>query len=147
MAYCKNCGAQMADHLHYCTACGAPMGELPAEPVNTAREHDFTSNFDTRDIEDNKWLAIFSYFGLVPMIFAMIAKPNSRFIRFHINQGLNLFLLGLVSAVVGLIPFLGWVAAGVAGIFSVVCIILGIINCVNGKAKELPVIGKIRIVR
>lgn len=146
MAYCKNCGTQMEDGVRFCPACGTSVDEAPAasKPV---RETDTTHRFDAQDIADNKWLSIFCYFGILTMIFALIAKPDSKFVKYHANQGLNLQLLGIASAVVCIIPILGWIAAGVAGIFSLVCVILGIINCVNGRAKELPVIGSIRIIR
>ena len=146
MKICKNCGMQMEDGVHFCPACGTSVEDViaAAKPV---RETDTTYRFDSRDIADNKWLSIFCYFGILTMIFALIAKPDSRFVKYHANQGLNLFLLSLASAVVCIVPILGWIAAGVAGIFSLVCVILGILNCVNGRAKELPVIGSIRIIR
>lgn len=146
MAFCKNCGAQMEDGARFCPACGV-FAEDVQETRQRVRETDSTSRFDSLDIADNKWLSIFCYFGILTMIFALIAKPDSKFVKYHANQGLNLVLLGFASMVVCVIPFLGWIAAGVAGVFSLVCIILGIINCVNGKAKELPIIGSIRIIR
>lgn len=147
MGYCKNCGAQMNDGVHFCPSCGTPVEEFRMESAVPVRETDTTAQYDPRDIADNKFLAIFCYFGILTMIFALIAKPDSRFVKYHANQGLNLLLLGMAGGIVCIIPIIGWIAAGVAGIFSLVCIILGVINCVNGRAKELPVIGRIRIIR
>ena len=146
MAFCKNCGAQMDDGVRYCPACGSVADEFTA-PQQTAREKDTTGRFDRQDIADNKFLAIFCYFGILTIILALIAKPDSRFVRYHANQGLIVVVLAAAATVVGIIPILGWIAAGVAGIFSLVCVILGVINCVNGRAKELPLIGAIRIIR
>lgn len=146
MAFCKNCGTQMEDGIRFCPACGTSADDTPAA-VKPARETDTTARFDPQDIADNKWLAIFCYFGIMTMIFALIAKPDSKFIKYHANQGLDLMILGVASIVVCIIPILGWIVAGVASIFSLVCSIIGIVNCCNGRAKELPLIGGIRIIR
>ena len=146
MAFCRNCGAQMDDGVRFCPACGTSADEYTA-PEQTAHETDTTGRFDRQDIADNKFLAIFCYFGILTMIFALIAKPDSKFIKYHANQGLTLVILGAAAAVVGIIPILGWIAAGVAAIFALVCTVLGIVNCVNGRAKELPLVGAIRIIR
>lgn len=147
MVFCKNCGTQMDENMHFCANCGTPVdGAMPpvAAPV---RVTDVTDQYDPADIADNKWLAIFNYFGILTSIFALIAKPDSRFIKFHANQALLLTLLGFASVIVCIIPILGWIAAAICGIFNFVCIILGIINCCKGRAKELPLIGGIRIIR
>lgn len=146
MAFCKNCGTQMDDGIRFCPACGTSTDEAPVA-VKPIRETDTTARFDPQDIADNKWLAIFCYFGILAMIFALIAKPDSKFIKYHANQGLDLMILGVASVVVCIIPILGWIVAGVASIFSFVCSIIGIVNCCNGRAKELPLVGGIRIIR
>ena len=147
MAFCRNCGAQMSDNTQFCTQCGAPVGAPQAAPVAAPRNTDHTRSFDPKDLEDNKWLAIFCYFGILWMTFALIAKPDSKFIRFHANQALVLSILGIAAAIVAIIPILGWIAAFAAGIFSIVCTILSIINCCKSRAKELPLIGAISIIR
>lgn len=146
MAFCKNCGTQMEDGIRFCPACGTSADDAPAA-VKPARETDTTHTFDPQDIADNKWLSIFCYFGIMTMIFALIAKPDSKFIKYHANQGLDLMILGIASVVVCIIPILGWIVAGVASVFSTVCSIIGIVNCCKGRAKELPLVGGIRIIR
>lgn len=59
--------------------------------------------------------------------------------KFHINQGLVLWLFALLSA----IPIIGWIWA----IFILVCWILGILNASNDDEKELPLIGACRIIK
>lgn len=159
MSNCKKCGAEIEDGVKFCPSCGtateekadATSGKSFADSVadlnNTA---DTTAEFDAKDIEDNKVMALLSYIGplfLVPML----AAANSKFARYHANQGLVLFLaeliLGAVSWVLNFIPisFVWWLFGSVSGLASLIYLILGIYNAVSGKAKELPLIGHIRL--
>ena len=55
---------------------------------NTA---DTTAEFDPKDISDNKGISILSYLG--PLVFIpMFAKKDSKYARFHANQGLTMFI-------------------------------------------------------
>lgn len=120
---------------------------------------------DAQDVQQNKILALVSYLGYFFFI-PMIVKPQSRYLRFHGNQGLTLLLteivLGVVHAVLcgifGLIGLAGIPGAIISSIFIVlfsiaiygailVWVIFGIVNAVTGKAKELPLIGRIRILK
>lgn len=126
---------------------------------------DESSLQDTQDVQQNKILALVSYLGYFFFI-PMIVKPQSRYLRFHGNQGLTLLLteivLGIVHAILcglfGLFSLVGVAGAIIGGIFIVlfsiaiwgsilVWAILGIYNAVTGKAKELPLIGRIRILK
>ena len=122
---------------------------------------DTTANYAPDDIQNNKGMAILAYLSWLVLI-PLFAAKNSPFARYHTNQGLILFLLGLVWGVatkivtllLGWIPILGVVigillgiASFVVGIFSVACLVLGIVNAAQGKAKELPIIGGIRILK
>ena len=91
-------------------------------------------------------MAIFCYLGLL-LIFPVILKRDSEYVRFHINQGLVLLLFYLACAIVCVIPILGWVAGGIGAVFAIVCAIMGIVYAASGRTKELPIIGQIRIYR
>ena len=129
--------------------------EMAKDVLNTA---DTTSSFDQGDIENNKVMAILAYIGFLFLIPLLVAK-DSKFAKFHTNQGLVLFIadiiVGVVIAVVSIalafIPFVGPIVAGIVdgvlGLVIFALMILGIINAATGKAKELPVIGKIRILK
>ena len=48
------------------------------------------------------------------------------------------------------IPVVGVVIGivlGLAGVLFLVLMVLGIVNAANGKAKELPILGKIRLLQ
>lgn len=168
MAKCPKCNAELADDAKFCTACGekleaaaqpqqpipeAPKTEAEAPKAETAAASaaaatsntlqdlnntpDITDQFDAADINDNKVMAILCYLGwliLIPLI-----ASKSRYVKFHANQGLILFIAGFLS----IIPLVGWVISIVAFILA----ILGIINAVNGRAKQLPIIGKFSLIK
>lgn len=114
---------------------------------------DVTELFDPSDIESNKFLALLSYVSLLVFV-PIFDKHGSRFARFHANQGLTLFLLSVlfnaVSKLLGKIPLIGWLFDIVAGVGSL-CIlglsILGILNVVNGRARRLPFVGHIKLLK
>lgn len=142
MTFCKNCGAQIPDGSQSCPSCGASAGAS-----------DFTASFDSQDIESNKGMAILAYLSWL-VIIPLVAAPQSRFARFHANQGLVLAIIstiwGVVTGILGVIPFIGWIIAAIMGIASIaflILMIIGIVNAANGEAKELPIIGKITLIK
>ena len=44
-------------------------------------------------------------------------------------------------------PIVGWIIAPILSIVITVLAVIGIINALNGKAKELPIIGKFKILK
>ncbi len=157
MAFCNKCGNQLPDGANNCPSCGTPVGGTQNAQNfvnNMMNTNDTTSQFDPQDIANNKGMSVLAYIGILFLI-PLLACPNSRFARFHTNQGLVLFLLGLAGSVVTgtitIIPFIGWVLGPILGvavsIFELVLMIMGIINAAQGQAKELPLIGKISLIK
>jgi uncharacterized membrane protein len=163
MATCQRCGAEIPEYAKFCPKCGlnmAPVSDQPKqeEPAQiyyqpSQQPHQYAeppyayqAPQLAPDAEENRYLCMFAYFGIGVLIPAVL-KPESEFVRYHINQGLVLFMLEILSAVVCLIPFLGWAAGGVGMIFSLICIVVGIVHTCNGEMKPLPIIGKHRILR
>ena len=111
-----------------------------------------------QDIADNKTMCIFAYIGILFLI-PLLACKNSRYARFHANQGLIFFLFaivlgiadGILSIIFSFIPILGVILNILLGLVCYVLplgyMILGIYNAVKGRANELPIIGKIRIIK
>jgi uncharacterized membrane protein len=106
---------------------------------------------DAEDIERNKVFAVLAYIGILFLV-PLLAAPQSRFARFHTNQGIVLFLAGLIlcaaSAILAMIPFVGCLVAfapAVIGIGWLVLMIIGIVNAASGHYKPLPLIGHYRI--
>jgi len=187
MAFCGKCGTQVNEGVKFCPGCGsataAPAPEQQAQqqtyqqappqaaqPQPQANQNDFsakfanlnntadtTAEYDQADITNNKAMGILAYFG--PLCFIpMFAAKESKFARFHANQGLVLLIAcvaysiaaAIINAIILAISwrlyFLTSIISLVSVVFCVLCVI-GIINAANGKAKELPIIGKIKILK
>ena len=115
------------------------------EEKNMEQEVDEEEVFTPEDIEKNKTMA-----GLAYLLFflPLISCPESRYAKFHANQGLILLITGVAgSMILGFIPIFGWM---LIPFFSLGILILGIIGLVNGfggKAKRLPLIGKFTLLK
>ncbi|MCQ2456925.1 MAG: zinc ribbon domain-containing protein [Clostridia bacterium] len=114
---------------------------------------DTTDQFDKNDIEQNKVMAILAYLSWLVLI-PIFAAKDSKFARFHVNQGLVLAIAEIVFAVImGIlvkIPFIGWIFGILGGLVELVCLILlflGIMNASNGRAKELPIVGSFKLLK
>ncbi|TAH74772.1 MAG: hypothetical protein EWM47_01750 [Anaerolineaceae bacterium] len=142
---------------------GSPSQPNVFQKMNNTR--DTTAEYDPRDIADNKIMALLSYLGLLVLIPMFAAPKNSRYARFHVQQGFTLFLLYIGLAILnflmgfikttryiwgvpyqatpGIVIFIGWLL----GIPLFILSIIGIINAYQGRAKELPIIGKFKILK
>jgi uncharacterized membrane protein len=114
-----------------------------------------TTEFDPADIEQNKVMAILAYIGIL-VIVPLLAAKQSPYARYHTVQGFNLFVIAVACYIVlqilmAILPL--FVSAILSFLFSLLSIallvlaIIGIINAAQGKAKELPVIGGMRILK
>lgn len=87
---------------------------------------------------DAKTTSIVAYLTWIGFLVAILAGDKEG-ARFHVNQALVIFLFSLIS----FIPCVGWIW----GIFMVVCWFMGFIAAINQEEKEVPLIGKIRILK
>jgi uncharacterized membrane protein len=168
MIYCSKCGKQLDDNADFCTGCGVKI-EKPssaqgafdsaANAFNTINSTaDTTAEYDPADIGKNKVWAISAYFGIL-FFLPLVGCPDSKFGRFHANQGLVLLIFdiivgvvqGIVCTVLGYIFFFGGILSAVIslllGAAMLILMIIGIVNAANGRAKELPIIGGIKIIK
>jgi len=162
MAYCGKCGTKVDEGVKFCPSCGNPMeapapeqqvqtqqaqaqqSDLSAKVTNLNNTADITDQFDKDDIEKNKVMGLLAY---ILFFIPLLAAKDSPFARYHANQGLVLFLAAILSSVILIIPILGWIIAPILSIVITVLAVIGIINALNGKAKELPIIGKFKILK
>ena len=119
---------------------------------------DVTGECSAEDIQNGKVMGVLAYIGILVLI-PILAAKNNRFARFHANQGAVLFIINVVYniAVRIVVTILGLISLKLAALIStllglvswvfVILAILGIVNVVQGKAKELPVIGGIKIIK
>ena len=162
MAFCGKCGTKVDEGVKFCPSCGNPMeapapeqqaqtqqaqaqqSDLSAKVTNLNNTADITEQFDKDDIEKNKVMGLLAY---ILFFIPLLAAKDSPFARYHANQGLVLFLAAILSSVILIIPILGWIIAPILSIVITVLAVIGIINALNGKAKELPMIGKFKILK
>ena len=178
MAFCSNCGNQVAEGVKFCPLCGKPIStamaanqpsaipetgngqQQPAvenHSVAAMNTVDITTQFDPADVEKNKAMGVLAYLGILVLI-PIFAAKESPFARYHANQGLILciacilygvaysILSSIILAISWRLYFLVSIIGLVGILFAVLCVI-GIINAVNGQAKELPLIGKYRLLK
>ena len=148
MAFCPKCGTKLEDGTTFCPNCGARIDEEKSASKTDFTEDlkkladtpDTTANYSAADINNNKVMAVLCYLGILWLIPFLTAK-ESPFVKYHLNQGLTLLILGLIVAAISWIPVIGWLC----GVVVFALAIIGIVNVVNGKAQELPVIGKFKL--
>ena len=124
-----------------------------AEPGKTFEFKDRTAEFEEKDVKDNMVMGIFAYLSILVLI-PLFAAKESKYARFHTNQGIVLCIVSIITSIVlsvlTRIPFIGWlfsIIGGLIGLVWLVCAIIGIIDVVGGKARELPIIGGIKILK
>lgn len=118
----------------------ADIGNKVTQLNNTP---DSTGDFDPNDVKSNKVFAVLAYFGILVLI-PILAAKESPYARYHSNQGLILFILQIIVIILGKIAgFLGTIG----GLIVFILFIIGIVNAAQGRAKELPVIGKFRLLK
>lgn len=171
MKTCPGCNAQLEENSAFCGKCGLKLtpGQSTAQqtyqqpvyqPVIDIYNH--TAEFDSKDISDNKVIAMLCYLmGIAGILIAAICAKESAYVKFHLRQALKFevmtALLGIAAAaisVVAIIPFLGWVIAGLAYIAAVVgfaiILVLKIIaffQICKGEAKEPNIIRDFKFLK
>jgi uncharacterized membrane protein len=108
-------------------------------------EEEKTYAFTTEDIEKNKVIAALAY---ILFFLPLLVCPDSKFGRFHANQGLLLLILSFAGNIAGwLLPVLGGFVSLIFSVLVLVLAVMGIVSALNGEAKELPVIGKYALIK
>jgi uncharacterized membrane protein len=95
---------------------------------------------------DKKTTGIVAYITLIGWLIAFLAGDKEG-AKFHLNQALVITLGSIISGIIRHIPVVGTKISLVLGIFLFVCWILGLIAACNGEEKEVPLIGKIKILQ
>ena len=165
MMFCAHCGAQMEEGIHYCPSCGRAVAQAGVGRPDDARvafenlsnTPDTTGDYTPAEIENGKGMACLSYLGILVLI-PFIAEKGNRFVRYHACQGLVLFLVEIaywvaMQIVSASLLAISWRLVSVtmilslAGFVFLALSICGLVNVFQGRAKELPLIGKINLFR
>ncbi len=140
--FCQKCGTSVPEGDRFCPTCGEPITAAAKAP----KAIDHSDMFTAEDKERTRFLAALCYFNFLFAIVGLLVEPNSKFIRYHLNQSLVLTVFGMLCGLVAIIPFIGWIASFVGAVAVLVFAIMGIVRAVNGEAKDLPIIGKYTVV-
>ena len=101
---------------------------------------------------DPKTASIIVYITWIGLLIAILsADKNEPFFKHHLNNALVILIastvVGLIGAPLCFIPIIGGLVVFAAEIFLFVCMIMGIVNAVNGECKPLPIIGDIHLIK
>lgn len=170
MAFCASCGSKLEDGTKFCPSCGAAQaagtynttgGTADTNQAQGIKITDTTSSYDKADIEKNKVLCAVSYISIL-FFLPLVACPESRFGKFHANQALILLIASIILSVAGGIVYnILWALPLIPNFIKsiidtaldvvlwagpVAGMIFGIVNAAQGKAKEIPFIGKFNLI-
>ena len=96
---------------------------------------------------DKKTTGIVAYITWIGLLVAFLAGDKEG-AKFHLNQSLVIWLVNLVGGIVlGFIPWIGGLLSFALWVFCVVCVVLGIIAASKEEEKEVPLLGKIKILK
>ena len=165
--FCPSCGAAIGAAQANAPENGAAQADASA-PKNAFEKlndtPDYTGQFSADDIEKNKIMAVLSYLHVLVLV-PMFAAKESPYAQYHAKQGVTLFVCYIAYHVLSFVlrlikttqyiwgvpyqatpPIIGtiiWLLSIPLAVLS----IIGILNALNGRAKELPIIGKFKIMK
>jgi len=180
MKYCPNCGSGIADEATFCPACGNSVGAAnpapnaapnpgynpgypnggyapnpgynpaPAYPAYDPFDH--TSEFDPKDISDNKVICMLIYLaGYIGIFVALLMASSSKYVAFHVRQALKFevatLLLGIVGGLGAVLIFIPTVVAGIMIVVLSVIKIICFFQICKGQAKEPAIIRSIKFMK
>ena len=92
-------------------------------------------------------------FGIL-FFLPLVMYPNDEFAKFHANQALVVLLVVVIGemilGILNIIPVVGFIfgiLCGVFGLLMLIACIFAILGVVREEKFELPVIGKIKILK
>lgn len=88
----------------------------------------------------NTGMAIVAY--LIFFIPLLTDAKDEPFVKYHVKQGIVLFIAWIAVWAFSMVPILGWLLAIPLNLLLLVLMILGILNALNGQEKPLPLIGQ-----
>ena len=99
---------------------------------------------NTQSGQSKTLMGVLAYLGPLVIIPFLVSKDDP-FVKFHIKQGLVLFIaelaFWLLSSYFWMIFYQFWMLYQLVNLGVLVLVVMGIINVVQGKEKELPLVG------
>jgi len=85
-------------------------------------------------------MGVLAYVGPLVIISYLVAKDD-RFVKFHVKQGLVLLIIEVAVWFLGMVFWPLWIFLNLVNLATFVLAIVGIINAISGKEKNLPLVG------
>ena len=149
MAFCEKCGKEISEGS-VCAECASKTNSEKSFFQTILDTKDTTAEYSKEEIEKNKVVCGLAYIPILFWLPLVAGTKGSKYCKFHSNNGLLLLILdiviGIVSTVLGLIPFVGAILGSLLGLITVAFIVFGMVFTFQGKVKELPFIGGIKII-
>jgi len=164
MKICPNCQMQVDDNAPFCQNCGTsfvannqyqqsgPYQNVP--PYNYAPPYDpydHTSEFDAKDISENKVVSMLVYLmGAIGIVIALLASNTSKYAAFHVRQALKFTVVEILALLCTLLLFWTFIVPIAYAILMIVLTVLKFIcffQICAGKAKEPVIIRSLGFLR
>ena len=147
MAYCSQCGAEITTDANVCPSCGATIG-APTAITPVVNDWDHTSEFDAKDIADNKVYAMAAYaLDFLGIFFALLVIRDSEYVKFHARECMKITIAEIVVAVLTcllcwtcIVPIAGFVILFILTILKVIAFV----QVCKNEAKEPWMIRSIK---
>ena len=112
---------------------------------------DSSAAYTRRDAKEGKWMSVLCYLWVLWLI-PFFAKRESPYVRYHLGQGLMLLLMDSLGATfIGIALLFGSILPVAAPAFTALGEVALLLSCLlklfgvgcalQGKAKELPLVG------
>ena len=141
MAFCSNCGAEVAQGSGFCAKCGKPAAQsigggaaaAPAQAPASSQSSGLNENV----------ASLLSYLFIPAIIFLCIEPYNkNKTIRFHSFQSIGLGIVSIVGNIVlGMIPVIGWIILPFFGLAIFILAVYAAIKAYQGSKFNIPVIA------
>ena len=95
---------------------------------------------------NKKITSVVAYLTWIGLIIAFVAGDKDG-AKFHLNRALVIWLAGIILGIVAVIPILGWIVGLVGSIFLFVCWIMGLVYAIQEQEKEVPILGKFKLLK
>lgn len=171
--FCNSCGAAQTPVSDATVKDDSASSNTNENNTSGAKKSGFAAIFDTpdhkgefdpNDINNNKVICVLSYLWIL-FFLPLVACSNSAYGRFHANQSLVLLLtsiavgvangiLAALSVAFAFIPVAGLIISAVLsivqwilGLCPLALLLFGMINTGLGNCKELPIVGRIKLIK
>ena len=109
-----------------------------------------TSEYSQEEINKDKVVCGLAYIPILFWLPLVAGTKNSKYCKFHANNGLMLLIIAIVisivSTILGIIPFVGAILGTILGLAELALLIFGMVFTFQGKVKELPFLEGISII-